>query len=68
MAQNAVRSVQTHSSPRVIPAREIATLTCIAKKNSQVGVSKITLMACGEPFLPHNEPGQEAKLIHDCIN
>ena len=39
---NAVRSVQTHSSPRVSLAREIATLTCIAKKNSQVGVSRLT--------------------------
>ena len=39
---NAVHSVQTHSSPRVSLAREIATLTCIAKKNSQVGVSRLT--------------------------
>ena len=38
---NAVRSVQTHSSPRVSLAREIATLTCIPKKNSH-GVSKLT--------------------------
>ena len=39
---NAVRSVQTHSSPRVSLAREIATLTCIPKKNAQVGVSRLT--------------------------
>ena len=42
MAQNAVCSVQTHSSPPPPSAREIATLTCIPKKNSQVGVSRST--------------------------
>ena len=42
LGTNVVRSVQSHSSPRVSLAREIATLTCIPKKNSQVGVSGLT--------------------------